>query len=162
MSRILVTGGSGFIGSGLVRAPVKTGHRVRVLENNSRGNARRPVEVANDIEFIAGDIRDAAVVERAAQGMDEIAIESDRGFCYSIELLVKCHRLGWRIGEVPARWFQRTHGEKSVSGDKMAAGLPALVRLRVCHNLSDAVGGKRTPQTSGLTQDTEHGLAENY
>ena len=32
------------------------------------------------------------------------------GFCYSLELLVKCHRLGWRIGEVPARWFQRAHG----------------------------------------------------
>ena len=29
---------------------------------------------------------------------------------YSIELLVKCHRLGWRIGEVPARWFERAHG----------------------------------------------------
>jgi hypothetical protein len=42
--------------------------------------------------------------------IDEITIESDRGFCYSIELLVKCHRLGWRIGEVPARWFQRAHG----------------------------------------------------
>jgi dolichol-phosphate mannosyltransferase len=42
--------------------------------------------------------------------VDEIAIESERGFCYSIELLVKCHRLGWRIGEVPARWFQRAHG----------------------------------------------------
>src|SRR5262245_2943432 len=42
--------------------------------------------------------------------VEEIEIESDRGFCYSIELLVKCHRLGWRIGEVPARWFQRAHG----------------------------------------------------
>ena len=41
---------------------------------------------------------------------DEITIESDRGFCYSIELLVKCHRLGWQIGEVPARWFERAHG----------------------------------------------------
>jgi glycosyltransferase involved in cell wall biosynthesis len=40
----------------------------------------------------------------------EIPIESERGFCYSIELLVKCHRLGWRIGEVPARWFERRHG----------------------------------------------------
>ena len=40
----------------------------------------------------------------------EIPIESERGFCYSIELLVKCHRLGWRIGEVPARWFERAHG----------------------------------------------------
>ena len=43
--------------------------------------------------------------------VDRIAIESERGFCYSIELLVKCHRLGWPIGEVPARWFQRAHGQ---------------------------------------------------
>jgi glycosyltransferase involved in cell wall biosynthesis len=43
--------------------------------------------------------------------VDEITIESARGFCYSIELLVKCHRLGWPIGEVPARWFQRAHGQ---------------------------------------------------
>jgi hypothetical protein len=39
--------------------------------------------------------------------MDEIKIGLTRGCCYSIELLVKCHRLGWRIGEVPARWFER-------------------------------------------------------
>jgi dolichol-phosphate mannosyltransferase len=43
--------------------------------------------------------------------IDHIEIESERGFCYSIEMLVKCHRLGWRIGEVPARWFQRAHGQ---------------------------------------------------
>ena len=42
--------------------------------------------------------------------IEQIVIESTRGFCYSIELLVKCHRLGWRIGEVPARWFERAHG----------------------------------------------------
>jgi len=41
---------------------------------------------------------------------DEVAIESERGFCYSIELLVKCHRLGWLIGEIPAQWRERTHG----------------------------------------------------
>ena len=72
MSRILVTGGSGFIGSGLVKALVKAGHSVRVLDDNSRGSPRRLAEVANDIEFIAGDIRNAAVVEKAAQDMDEL------------------------------------------------------------------------------------------
>ena len=41
----------------------------------------------------------------------EIVVESDQGFCYSIELLVKAHRLGWRIGEVPAVWFERKHGQ---------------------------------------------------
>lgn len=43
--------------------------------------------------------------------LDSIVIESGRGFTYSIELLVKCHRLGWKIGEVPAQWFERTTGK---------------------------------------------------
>lgn len=42
--------------------------------------------------------------------IDQIEVESTEGFCYSIELLVKAHRLGWRIGEVPAVWFERQHG----------------------------------------------------
>jgi len=72
VSRILVTGGSGFIGSGLVKALLKAGHHVRVFDNNSRGNLRRLAEVADDIEFIAGDIRDGAVLDKAAQGIDEV------------------------------------------------------------------------------------------
>jgi nucleoside-diphosphate-sugar epimerase len=70
--RILVTGGSGFIGSGLVKALVRVGNRVRVLDDNSRGNARRLKEVAADIDFVAGDIRDAEAVAAAAAGMDEV------------------------------------------------------------------------------------------
>ena len=70
--RILVTGGSGFIGSGLVKALLRAGCSVRVLDDNSRGSPRRLAEVAKDIEFIAGDIRDAAAVDAAARGMDEV------------------------------------------------------------------------------------------
>ena len=43
--------------------------------------------------------------------LDTIPIESTVGFAYSIELLVKAHRLGWRIGEVPAAWFERRAGK---------------------------------------------------
>ena len=43
--------------------------------------------------------------------LDSIVIESKVGFAYSIELLVKCHRLGWPIGEVPATWFERRAGK---------------------------------------------------
>ena len=70
--RILVTGGSGFIGSALVKALLRAGNRVRVLDDNSRGNARRLKEVAADIDFITGDVRDAEVVAAAAAGMEEV------------------------------------------------------------------------------------------
>ena len=71
-AKILVTGGSGFIGSALVKALVKSGAAVRVLDDNSRGRPRRLADVEKDIEFVGGDIRDADVVERAAQGRDEV------------------------------------------------------------------------------------------
>jgi glycosyltransferase involved in cell wall biosynthesis len=54
-----------------------------------------------------------------------IQVESTAGFCYSIELLVKAHRRGWRIGEVPARWMQRKHGE---SRFRVLRWLPAYLR----------------------------------
>jgi nucleoside-diphosphate-sugar epimerase len=72
VSSILVTGGSGFIGAALVKALVRDGHAVRVLDDNSRGSLRRLQEVANDIEFVSGDIRDSDAVARAAKGMDEV------------------------------------------------------------------------------------------
>jgi len=71
-AKVLVTGGSGFIGSSLVKALVRDGAKVRVLDDNSRGAPRRLSDVETDIEFIAGDIRDAAAVEAAAKGMDEV------------------------------------------------------------------------------------------
>ena len=91
MSRILVTGGSGFIGSALVKALVHGGHTVRVLDDNSRGRPRRLTDVEKNIEFIAGDIRDASSVDRAAQGMDEVhhlAFVNGTEFFYSMPELV--------------------------------------------------------------------------
>jgi dolichol-phosphate mannosyltransferase len=57
--------------------------------------------------------------------IEQIAIESTEGFCYSIELLVKAHRLGWRIGEVPALWLERRHGS---SRFRVLKWLPAYLR----------------------------------
>lgn len=57
--------------------------------------------------------------------LDQIVIESDRGFCYSIELVVKCHRLNWCIGEVAAQWRERTHGTSRTQPLKW---LPAYLR----------------------------------
>jgi dolichol-phosphate mannosyltransferase len=57
--------------------------------------------------------------------IDRIEVESDSGFCYSIELLVKCHRLGWPVAEVPAQWFERKRG---TSRFRVLTWLPAYLR----------------------------------
>jgi dolichol-phosphate mannosyltransferase len=57
--------------------------------------------------------------------LDRIQIESRQGFTYSIELLAKCHRLGWPIAEVPAQWHERTHGQ---SRFRVIHWLPAYLR----------------------------------
>lgn len=71
-NHILVTGGSGFIGSALVKAVLRAGHSVRVLDDNSRGHMRRLADVEKDIEMVPGDIRDTAAVEAACRGIDEV------------------------------------------------------------------------------------------
>lgn len=68
----LVTGGSGFLGSALVRRLVEAGHRVRIFDNNSRGGLSRLHAVSGAFEFIHGDIRDAEALERATKGVDAV------------------------------------------------------------------------------------------
>ena len=43
--------------------------------------------------------------------LNEIKIESVVGFAYSLELLVKGHRLNFKISEIAAQWEERSEGE---------------------------------------------------
>jgi dolichol-phosphate mannosyltransferase len=54
-----------------------------------------------------------------------IPIESSAGFTYSLELLVKAHRRGWKITEVPSTWIERTAGK---SRFKVLRWVPAYLR----------------------------------
>lgn len=69
MGPLLVTGGAGFIGSHLVDALVGAGQPVRVLDNLSTG---KMANVNSRAEFIEGDVADAELVLRAAQGVSGI------------------------------------------------------------------------------------------
>jgi len=72
VSRYLITGGSGFVGAALAIRLVGDGHRVRVLDNNWRGSARRLRPVATVVEMVEADIRDAAAVRGAVRGVDGV------------------------------------------------------------------------------------------
>lgn len=72
----LITGGAGFIGSHITHRLVQQGHRVRVLDNLSSGSYRNLADIADDVEFVDGDIRDAACVRRAATEVEVIFHEA--------------------------------------------------------------------------------------
>ncbi len=68
MTKVLVTGGAGFIGSNLVRALLERGDEVRVLDNFStgfRGNLD-----GLDIEIVEGELRSYERVHNAVRGVD--------------------------------------------------------------------------------------------
>jgi len=70
--RVLVTGGAGFIGSHLIKALVKAGHQVRVLDNLSTGSIENLADMLNAIEFVRGDVRDYGAVEYTVRGVDAV------------------------------------------------------------------------------------------
>ena len=70
--KYLVTGGTGFIGSNIVRSLLEQGHIIKVLDDDSRGKASRLDNFSNDIELISSDIRNTESVVQAAKGVDSI------------------------------------------------------------------------------------------
>ncbi len=87
----LVTGGAGFIGSALTRSLAAGGARVRVLDDSSRGSARRLDGASGSVEFVDGDVRDREVVRSAVRGVDcvcHLAAINGTEFFYSKPELV--------------------------------------------------------------------------
>jgi nucleoside-diphosphate-sugar epimerase len=72
MAKYLVTGGAGFIGSHIAETLVGRGETVRVLDNLSTGKKENLASVADRVEFVEGDIRDAETCRRAVDGMDYV------------------------------------------------------------------------------------------
>lgn len=92
MSRYLVTGGAGFIGSHIVEELLSRGASVRVLDNLSTG--RRENLAGMDVDLIEDDIREAAACARACEGVD--AVFHEAAFVSvpaSIEDPIACHEV---------------------------------------------------------------------
>lgn len=72
MTRVLVTGGTGFIGSHITRFLVMEGYSVRVLDDNTRGKNSRISDVISEIELIEGDVSNFSLTESACKNIDMI------------------------------------------------------------------------------------------
>lgn len=102
MQHYLVTGGGGFIGRALCRELLAQGARVRVLDGlveqvHGDGRPDMPAEV----EFIDGDVRSAALVRQALEGVDgvfHLAAEVGVGqSMYEIARYVGANELGTAV-----------------------------------------------------------------
>ncbi|MEK0084077.1 NAD-dependent epimerase/dehydratase family protein [Benzoatithermus flavus] len=76
MTRVLITGGAGFIGSHLADLLLDRGYRVRVLDSlvpqvHGEGQAR-PAYLDPEVELIRGDVRNPVPVRRALEGVDSV------------------------------------------------------------------------------------------
>ena len=77
MSKILVTGSDGFIGSHLVEELVKKGYQVKAFVFYNSFNSwgwldTLPKEIMDNVEVFTGDVRDPHGVKEAMKGCDAV------------------------------------------------------------------------------------------
>lgn len=103
--KILVTGGTGYLGSAVVRAAAEAGHEPIVFARRARPEQQ--------VRTIEGDIRDTRAVSRAAQGVDAI--------CHSAALVSLWRRDPTEFDAI------NVAGLQSALAAARALGIPRLV-----------------------------------
>ncbi len=93
---ILVTGGAGFIGSHLVDALLKQGHRVRVLDNLCPPTHDGiPAYLSKEAEFLRGDVSEGRDLDEALKGVTGVFhLAAAGGFTSDIAIYAKSNAYG--------------------------------------------------------------------
>ncbi len=133
--RVLVTGGSGFLGSHVAEQLARAGHTVRALVR--RSSNRKFLETLPGVEFAEGSVEDAARVEEAMKGGIDAVIHS--------------------AGLVKARgesefWATNVDGTRNIfeAAKKHAPGLKRLVFVSSLEVSGPAEDGRPVP----ISQET--------
>jgi len=91
-TRVVVTGGAGFIGAYLVKRLVREGWDVAVVDTMVRGDSSRIADVADHVELFTCDVRDQQALERAFAGAEVVmhlaAINGTENFYKRPELVL--------------------------------------------------------------------------
>jgi len=69
-TKVLVTGGAGFIGSNLADELIKQGAKVSIIDNLVTGFRENLEEIQGNFEFIEGDLNDDEALRKALQGVE--------------------------------------------------------------------------------------------
>ena len=71
-TKVLITGGAGFIGSNLADELIRQGARVSIIDNFTTGFRENLEEIVGDFDFIEGDINDDDAVKKAIEGAEVV------------------------------------------------------------------------------------------
>jgi UDP-glucose 4-epimerase len=144
MTRVLVTGGAGFIGSHLVGAMIADGHDVVVLDDLSTGFREH---VRNDVALIEGSIADLATVRQATEGVDFVLHHAAaRAVARSVDDPIETDRVN-------------TGGTLNV----LVAGRDASVKRVIVASSSSVYGGvapQPTPEEAELTPKSPYAVSK--
>ena len=69
-TKVLVTGGAGFIGSNLADELIKQGAKVSIIDNLATGFRENLEEIQGDFEFVEGDLNDDEALLKALEGVE--------------------------------------------------------------------------------------------
>lgn len=72
MKRVFVTGGAGFLGSGIIKKLLENNYKVICFDDFSRGALRKIKEFKKKIKIVSGDVRDKKKVIKYSQNCDII------------------------------------------------------------------------------------------
>ena len=70
--RILVTGGTGFLGAYIIRELVEKNYFVRAIRRNNTLPSFIEEKILEKVEWLPGDILDVVSLEDAMEGMDAV------------------------------------------------------------------------------------------
>jgi nucleoside-diphosphate-sugar epimerase len=145
--RILVTGGTGFIGSFATVALTQAGHEVRLLARDP-GKAVRVFapHPARPAEVVQGDITDRASVDAALDGME--------GVLHAAAVVAVSRR---RAEEVLAT---NAAGTRNVVGGAVDDGLGRIVHTSSVSALFSAQNPRVTPDTEVANPDSAYGKSK--
>ena len=90
--KVLVTGGSGFLGSHIAEQLTREGHVVRALVRKSSN--RKLLESLSSVELVEGSVEDVASLERAVKGVDAIVHSAGLVKARNIDEFTACNVTG--------------------------------------------------------------------
>lgn len=72
LTKILVTGGTGFIGAYIIKELVEKGYAVRAIRHSKAVPFFMPPHISDKVEWVTGDVLDVIALDEAMEGVDAV------------------------------------------------------------------------------------------